>query len=402
MESAGSFPELFAAIELLAGHMAVFFHFRETFASPAVSPIFSRIVSAMNTNDKNPYAARQSGAQQRRAQQRPVQQGGFVPASAGRPRHAQNGRVGTNPNARPAANPYAQQAGRPATQYRQPAMAGDAQSYSRANYGPNMGGGKHGRNGKAKRRVWTVVFVIAAIVLAISLGTLAVIGYGYWHGTQVYDNLSEQSGLAKESNALEEMTIDWDALRAQNEDIVGWVYMPGTSIDYPIVQGTDDEEYLQKDFTGDSGGLVHKGTIFLSATNDADFSDDNNFIYGHNMNDETMFAHILAMANQSEFDAARTFYILTPTQNYRCQTFAIDIVKNTAVELLQPQFADSSTMMTYMSARISDSSVAAPTDIDLASISKIFTLITCGDDYATTRAVLFGGCVEQATPTNAQ
>ncbi len=281
-------------------------------------------------------------------------------------------------------------------------MASEAQNYSRARYGSNMSGGQHGRGNRGKRRIWTAVFIIAAIVLAVSLGALAVIGYGYWHGTQVYDNLSEQSGLAKETNALEEMTIDWDALRAQNEDIVGWVYMPGTSIDYPIVQGSDDEEYLQKDFTGDSGGLVHKGTIFLSATNEADFSDDNNFIYGHNMNDETMFAHILAMANQSEFDAARTFYILTPTQNYRCQTFAIDIVKNTAVELLQPQFADSSAMMTYMSARISNSSVAAPTDIDLASISKIFTLITCGDDYATTRAVLFGGCVEQAVPANAQ
>ncbi len=279
-------------------------------------------------------------------------------------------------------------------------MAGEAHNYSRANYGSNMGGGKHGR-GSGKRRIWTVVFIIAALVLAISLGVLAVIGYGYWHGTQVYDNLSEQSGLAKEANALEEMTIDWDSLRAQNEDIVGWVYMPGTSIDYPIVQGSDDEEYLQKDFTGDSGGLVHKGTIFLSATNEADFSDDNNFIYGHNMNDETMFAHILAMTDQSEFDAARTFYILTPTQNYRCQTFAIDIVKNTAVELLQPQFADASAMTSYMSARISASSVSAPTDIDLVSISKIFTLITCGDDYATTRAVLFGGCVEQATPVNA-
>lgn len=61
------------------------------------------------------------------------------------------------------------------------------------------------------------------------------------------------------------MTVNWDALREQNEDIVGWVYMPGTSIDYPIVQGENDEEYLQKDFTGSTSGLVHKGTIFLSA-----------------------------------------------------------------------------------------------------------------------------------------
>ena len=55
-----------------------------------------------------------------------------------------------------------------------------------------------------------------------------------------------------------------------------------------------------------------------------------------------------------------------------------------------------------MTARINDSAVGAPTDVDLASVTKLFTLITCGDDYANTRAVLCGGCVEQATPANAE
>ena len=152
-----------------------------------------------------------------------------------------------------------------------------------------MGGGKHGRGGKhggsGKSRVWTIILIVAAIVLAVSLGVLGVIGYGYWHGTKVYDDISATSGLAKEETALADMTVNWDALREQNEDIVGWVYMPGTSIDYPIVQGENDEEYLQKDFTGSTSGLVHKGTIFLSADNAGDFSDSNSFIYGHNMND---------------------------------------------------------------------------------------------------------------------
>ena len=178
--------------------------------------------------------------------------------------------------------------------------------------------------------------------------------------------------------------------------------MPGTSIDYPIVQGENDEEYLQKDFTGSTSGLVHKGTIFLSADNAGDFSDSNSFIYGHNMNDETMFAHILAMTDQATFDAARTFYILTPTQNYRCRTYALDVVKNTETNILQPNFADEAAMRSYMTARINDSAVGAPTDVDLASVTKLFTLITCGDDYANTRAVLCGVCVEQATPANAE
>ena len=378
----------------------------------------------MNTNKQNPYGGR--------ALQQPGQQGGFVPARPAQPRHANPYSAQHASGARPqqgATQPGSasrgasrQNVGRNASHAGQtnfgaqptygagPAVQGgaavgavDASEYSRARYGSNMGGGKHGRNGNSgKRRLWTVVLVIAALVLAVSLGVLAVIGYGYWHGTKVYDDIAEQSGLAKEETALADMTVDWDTLRAQNEDIVGWVYMPNTSIDYPIVQGEDDEEYLKKDFNGNTGGLVHKGTIFLSAQNAGDFSDQNNFIYGHNMNDETMFAHILAMTDQAAFDDARTFYILTPTQNYRCRTFALDVVKNTETSILQPTFADASAMASYITARIEASAVKSPTDIDIASTEKLFTLITCGDDYATTRAVLFGGCVEQATPANAE
>ena len=178
----------------------------------------SSIVGNMNTNKQNPYRANST--------QGPAQQGGFVPARPAQPRHA--------------ANPYSTNAcgaARPSTQ--------NAVDYSRANYGSNMGGGKHGRGGKhggsGKSRVWTIVLIVAAIVLAISLGVLGVIGYGYWHGTKVYDDISATSGLAKEETALADMTVNWDALREQNDDIVGWVYMPGTSIDYPIVQGENDE-----------------------------------------------------------------------------------------------------------------------------------------------------------------
>lgn len=381
------------------------------------------IVKPMSVNKQNPYGGH--------ASQQPGQQGGFVPARPAQPRHANpysaNPASGARPQQGGAQSDSAfrgasrQNVGRSASHAGQqnfgarprysagsaaqggPAAAADASEYSRARYGSNMGGGKHGRNDKSgKRRLWTVVLVIAALVLAVSLGVLGVIGYGYWHGTKVYDDISATSGLAKEETALADMTVNWDALREQNEDIVGWVYMPGTSIDYPIVQGENDEEYLQKDFTGSTSGLVHKGTIFLSADNAGDFSDSNSFIYGHNMNDETMFAHILAMTDQATFDAARTFYILTPTQNYRCRTYALDVVKNTETNILQPNFADEAAMRSYMTARINDSAVGAPTDVDLASVTKLFTLITCGDDYANTRAVLCGDCVEQAAPANAE
>lgn len=273
----------------------------------------------------------------------------------------------------------------------------NAQDFSRARYGHQMAASRD----RGRKRLWSIVLAIASTVLLVCLVALGIIAYGYWHGTKVYDDIANTAFTAKEADALSSMTVDWDALLAQNPDTVAWVYMPGTSIDYPIVQGENDEEYLQKDFTGDSGGLVHKGSIFLSADNASDFSDSNNFIYGHNMNDDTMFAHILQMTNQEQFDAARTFYVLTPEKNYRCSTFAIDVVESTETELLQATFTDAEAMLNYINERMTASVVTVPSDIDSSSLGKIFSLITCGDDYATTRAVLFGGVVEEAVPANA-
>ncbi|RNL40227.1 SrtB family sortase [Slackia equolifaciens] len=270
-------------------------------------------------------------------------------------------------------------------------------TYSRANYGRQM---MDSRN-RGKRRIWTVVLVIASLVLVACLAILGVIAWGYYSGTKTYDEIAQSANVATEANALADMTVDWDALLAQNPDTVAWIYMPGTSIDYPVVRGDSDEEYLRKDFAGNEGGIVSKGAIFLSVVNSPDFSDDNNFIYGHNMNDDTMFAHLVAMEDQAAFDAARTFYVFTPTCNYRCTALALDVVANTETSIIQPTFADSATLAQYAQERI-DAATAKATDVDLGSISKLFTLITCGDDYATTRAVLFGGVVETAVPTNAQ
>lgn len=277
-----------------------------------------------------------------------------------------------------------------------------ADAYARARYGAAAHGlGKTGRRGK-KSRFWTVVLVIASLVFAASVSVLAVIGFGYVQGSKVYDDVAQQAALQKEADALASMTLDWDALFAQNPDTVGWIWMPGTSIDYPVVQGETDEEYLKKDFAGNEGGLVHKGSIFLSSDNAPSMADQNNVVYGHNMNDDTMFAHILKMTDQQAFDEARTFYVFTPECNYRCTTYAVDVVDSTQTSLLQFNFADRSTQDVYMASAVEGSVVAAPDDVDLSAVTKLFTLITCGDDYAATRAVLFGAVVESAVPANAQ
>ena len=256
------------------------------------------------------------------------------------------------------------------------------------------------KKGGARNVILNIIMILAGIVLVGALAVLGIILYGYLHGTQVYDDIASHAVLEADAT-LEDMTIDWDYLRSQNKDTVGWIIVPGTSINYPIVQGSSDEEYLYQDFTHDEGLIVHKGSIFLHFENKPDFSDDANFIFGHNMNDNTMFAHLRDMTEADEFNKTRDIYVLTPERNYHARTFAIDVVANTDVELLEMNFDTVDTFDKYIADRVADSEVPMPSDIKPHDFTKLFALLTCGDDYATTRVVLFGGVVDTAIPKNA-
>ncbi len=275
------------------------------------------------------------------------------------------------------------------------ASAQSFQNYSRSSYRQHLSSPDNRR----KRRLWSVVLALALLVLLACLVMLGAIAWSYYSGARLYDEVAQSASVVTEANALAEMTVDWDTLLAQNSDTVAWIYMPGTTINYPIVQGEDDDEYLHVDFEGNYG-LVSTGTIFLSASNSSDFSDDANFIYGHRLNSGGMFASLVSLQDQDAFDEARTLYILTPTRNYRCSTIALNIVANTETSIIQPNFTDSATMISYLQEYM-DSASAKDDDFDLTSISKIFALITCGNSTSTTRAVLFAGATETAVPANA-
>lgn len=97
----------------------------------------------------------------------------------------------------------------------------------------------------------------------------------------------------KEENPEEERDhlpkIDFDGLRAINGDIVAWIRIPGIEVDYPVVQGEDNEHYLHYTFDGKENIA---GSIFLDYRNRADFTDGKVILYGHNMQDGSMFSKL--------------------------------------------------------------------------------------------------------------
>ena len=93
--------------------------------------------------------------------------------------------------------------------------------------------------------------------------------------------------------------VDFDALRQINPDVVAWIRFDEPAvINYPVVQGSDNSEYLSKTFKGYDNTV---GTIFVNAYNHADFNDRNTIIYGHYMYNGTMFNELEQYHEKSSF-----------------------------------------------------------------------------------------------------
>ena len=244
---------------------------------------------------------------------------------------------------------------------------------------------------KRKRKRWLVVLVVALVVFVGSLVALGVIAYSYLQGQQKYDQIADtanadMSGVGDDAD-LNVLSIDWDALLEVNPDTVGWVYMPNTPINYPVVQGKDNEYYLYYDFDGDAGWLAEYGSVFLDYRNRKDLLDAISFVYGHHMNDGSMFAYISSLEDQAEFDSHRIAYYLTPQGNFRLRSFSI-IHCAPDDPIVETTFVNRAAKTKYLQDKI-DRSLANPGDIPKAKdIGKVFAFATC-DSYSAGRDVLF-------------
>lgn len=321
------------------------------------------------------------------------------PDPAPRARHTQGRTSEGAPYAQPGAQPYAQPGARPGAQPGGYRPAGSQQSAYRpvqaghGGHGASYGSANHQQQGPNKKKggPWRVVFWIALVVFVVALAALGVIGFSYWQGQQTYNEVAQEGFTPPDDAAatpLDQFTVDWDALKAINPDTVGWIYIPGTVVNYPIVQTTNDEKYLTHDFKGSEGWIATFGAIFLSADNSADFSDPNNIIYGHHLNDGSMFACLADFGNPEQFDEHRTVYILTPEGNYQLKTFALVHV-DANDPLAQTQFADEDERTAYVQDKIDRSVVAASETPAAADITQTFAFATCDNLPSDGRYVLY-------------
>lgn len=176
--------------------------------------------------------------------------------------------------------------------------------------------------------------------------------------------------------------MDLDALREVNPDVVGWILIPDTAINYPLMQGTDNDYYLKHTWDGKRYAV---GSIFLEQLCSPDLTDFNTIIYGHNMNNGSMFASLRSYRNQEYWQAHPYVYIRTDQGVFRYDIFSSYLAKVDS-NTYGISFSNENAKVSFLNQILGDSVI--DTGLEPEITDRILTLSTCSGRGYTTRWVV--------------
>ena len=182
--------------------------------------------------------------------------------------------------------------------------------------------------------------------------------------------------------------INFKALQAVNPDVIGWIYSPDTTINYPVVQGSDNAYYLKHLADGTEN---RNGCPFLDVQNRPDFTDDNSIIYGHHMQNGTMFAGISWYEDQSYYDEHPVMYLMTPTAAYRIELFSGYTTEMDSSAYMQT-FGSNREHTDWLKEVSGRSDFRA--NLEISAYDRVLTLSTCAYRFENARYVLLGKLME--------
>ena len=248
---------------------------------------------------------------------------------------------------------------------------------------------------KNKKRVYLIISIVSFTIALLALAVLGVLFYSYNQAQEDYEQLAsaaraasptvqteaslpeqtEPSEVETEPPVLVDIPINFDYLQAENPDIIGWILVDGTLIDYPILYDTTTNlYYLNHNYEGTSTGY---GSIFVLGENAGDFTDFNTVVYGHNMLNGQMFAQLHKFRDKNFFDSHGQILIYTQDRKLTYQVFAayrrdnLDIIANYAV-------SSEELRETYLESVFAQTDLALFNDAcPVTAADRIVTLSTC-------------------------
>lgn len=173
-----------------------------------------------------------------------------------------------------------------------------------------------------------------------------------------------------------------------NPDFRCWIMVDNTNIDYPVVQATDNDYYLKKDFYGESVGA---GSIFMDYRNDYK-NDKNLIIYGHNMRNKTMFNNLVKYKDESFWKENNKIRLVEEDKEYVYEVFSAYFV-DPEFDYLVTSFGSDEEYKSYIN-KIRDKSMFI-SPVEVGTDDKIITLSTCSYEFDDARTVIHGKLISE-------
>lgn len=230
----------------------------------------------------------------------------------------------------------------------------------------------------------------AAAALAIAVALLAVMALAVLPQPERSPYEVREVPAAEEGKAMETREagggIDWDALPAS---VIAWVRVPGTIVDYPIVQGRPESPdfYLTHDADGERSAW---GAPYIDAGCAQGVESPLVIVYGHHMSDGTMFAPLAQYSSRTFAERHRIIRVFTREKEIELEVFAVDVV-NASSEGKRTDFADAVELDAYLGDKLSQCEVVLEEPADL---EQAWAFVTCSYQTSNSRTVVYAKEVE--------
>lgn len=231
------------------------------------------------------------------------------------------------------------------------------------------------------------IVLTAVLLLGLTVGLAGIVRQqmDYRRGAEDYADAQEIARTAPTVSAPaeepvdepEEAAVDLTPLREVNEEVVGWIDIPGTEVSYPIVQAADNDYYLTHTWKRESSSV---GAIFMDYRSDGGFGDFNTLIYGHRMRNGSMFGCLKDYMDQSYYEQAPTVLLTDDSGTHRYDIFAAYQAKTDAA--LYTPGADNRDLAEEVLQFAATHNVLR-TGISPTAEDSVLTLVTCtGNGYS--------------------
>lgn len=182
--------------------------------------------------------------------------------------------------------------------------------------------------------------------------------------------------------------IDHEKLSWINEDYVFWLYEPDSRIDYPVVQGEDNNRYLDRMFNGERNSA---GTLFVDYRNLGGFLDPNTLIYGHNMRNNSMFGALTEYTYQAYFEAHPYMLAMNVEEMYLIEIFA-GYVTSDEDHCYDIAISDEEDMRVFVDTALKKSDFES--GVNVLTTDRLVTLSTCAYVFEDARYIALGRLTE--------